>query len=95
MKSKKKIHRLKYCIASNPNEATTLTLNCENKSHTNNSECIQFFMQDRRQRQENIFPFKGEEEESAHQKRRKQMETVLCVLAKNKKMNEREILYEY
>ena len=40
--------RLKYCIASRPNEALTLTLNCENKSHTNGSECIQFFMQDRR-----------------------------------------------
>lgn len=40
------------------NEAT-LTFNYENKSHTNSSECIQFFMQDSRQRQENGFLSKG------------------------------------
>lgn len=42
------------------NEAT-LTFNYENKSHTNSSECIQFFMQDSRQRQENGFLSKGKE----------------------------------
>lgn len=55
-----RIRELKYCLQCTQNEAT-LTFNYENKSHTNSSECIQFFMQDSRQRQQNSFLSKGEE----------------------------------
>lgn len=54
----KKARRLKLLLTVHPENEASLTFNCENKSHTNSSECIQFFMQDSSQRQEKHFPSK-------------------------------------